>query len=217
MRRLLAVIGFSCLSCTKSASPTPAATSAVAEPPRVEAPLPAPPAEPAANSPASPLALASGEAQPMPDTSPWVIEFSGAGRAKLVNHSGAAALVLHDALLQPSRLELSSADGKPLAPEDTRAVKKFDQNAYEESFQSVPAGGELALFELEVTASGDSFELAWGPFRFHAVPRGHYRARVSFESVRKEYVDPETRRSRELPGVWLGSAKSSLVTLSIPP
>jgi hypothetical protein len=94
---------------------------------------------------------------------------------------------------------------------------KYDSNAYEESFQNVPAGGELALFELEVSASGDSFELVWGPFRFHAVPSGRYQARVSFESVRNQYVDPDTRRSRALGGVWLGSAKSNLVTLSIPP
>ena len=65
--------------------------------------------------------------------------------------------------------------------------------------------------------SGDSFELFWGPFRFHAVRSGRYQARVSFESVRNQYVDPDTRRPRTLRGVWLGSAQSNLVTLSIPP
>jgi hypothetical protein len=153
----------------------------------------------------------------MNDTSPWVIELSNAGRAKLVNRSGAPAFVLHDAMLQPSRLELSNADGKPIAARDTRAVMKFDNNAYKESFQSVAAGGELALFELEISPSGQGFELGWGPFRFAAVPRGSYQARVSFESTRDQYLDPDTRRSHKLTGVWLGSAASNTVTLSIPP
>jgi hypothetical protein len=144
------------------------------------------------------------------------IQFNPLGTSVLRNQTERAHSVLHDAMLQPSRLEVRDAQGNVVAGFDGRATAKFDNTVRKSAFREVAAGGELPLFELVAVKRDELWELRWGPFRYTGLRAGNYTGVVVFESRVNRYFDEATHATRELPNTWLGTARSEPVSFRLP-
>lgn len=184
--------------------PPSAATRDDTVPPVASAPEPAPGA--ATLSPAGAV----------PQTAGLTLEFAPSGISVLRNPTARAYWVLHSSLLQPSRLEIRDAKGNVVPSFDTRAIKKFDNTVEKSAFREVKAGGELPLFDLVVIQQDALWELRWGPFSMTALRPGDYTGVVVFESRVSHYFDAQRGAERELPNVWLGTARSDAVAFRLP-
>lgn len=152
----------------------------------------------------------------MKNSTPCSIEFEASKLATLRNHSDRAFWILHDSYLQPSRLEVTQADGS-LAPSfDTRATKKFDNTVRKSAFRRLDPGGELPLFQLSVSETDSAYELRWGPYRIGPLPRGKYSAAVVWEAHETHYFDEESQKKRALDGAFVGTVRSATVAFDLP-
>jgi hypothetical protein len=133
----------------------------------------------------------------------------------LVNRSSSNHVLLHDAHLQPSTLELVPPTGSPPKPYDSRMITKFDATPYCQLFLPLRHGTKLVLGSVRFGKSRDGFVGQWGPFNFDEVPAGDYQARVIWHSERAQCFDERIRKMRKLPSVWRGMVRSNQVTLHL--
>lgn len=146
----------------------------------------------------------------------FTIEFKPRGISVLRNGTARTYSVLHSSNLQPSRLEVRDAQGNLVPSFDARARRKFDNTVEKSAFREVNPGGELPLFELVAIQHDALWELRWGPFSMTGLRPGDYTAIVVFESRVDHYFDAESGTRRELPNVWLGTARSEPVGFRLP-
>ncbi len=146
----------------------------------------------------------------------FIIQFKPMSTSVLLNQTPRVQWVLHDAMLQPSELEVRDAQGNLVAGFDERATAKFDNTVRKSAFREVAAGGELPLFDLVTVQHDELWELRWGPFRYTGLRAGSYTGAVVFESRVHQYFDEAARVKRELPNTWLGTARSEAVAFRLP-
>jgi len=144
------------------------------------------------------------------------IELDPSKTATLKNQSGQTYFILHDAYLQPSRLEVTGADGSLAPSVDSRATKKFDNTVRKSAFRRLDAGATLPLFELEAIERESAFELRWGPFRIGPLRRGSYTATVVWDSRETHYLDEDTQKKRVQEGAFVGTVRSAAVSFRLP-
>jgi hypothetical protein len=184
-----------------------------------------PPAPPLASAGAASPATGAAAVAPAPASKPepmpapsggtmtndakWTIHFDPQGISTLRNGTGRAYSVLHDSNLQPSRLEVTDAQGKVAPVFDQRSIMKFDNTVRKEAFVRIESGAELPLFPLRINPREDRFELGWGPFLIGPLPVGHYTGTVIFEAREEHYFDEATRTKKRLGDAWVGTVRSA--------
>lgn len=149
---------------------------------------------------------------------PFEIRLAASGsdlKAVLVNRSSTPQMLLQDAQLQTTTLELLSATGSAHQPYDARMIKKVDNNPYCNLFLTLPPGKKLLLGWVRFKQKRDGFTGEWGPFNFDELPPGKYQAKVTWLSERAQCLDETTRQMRKLPRVWRGVVHSNQVTLHL--
>jgi hypothetical protein len=131
------------------------------------------------------------------------------------NKSSRSQRYLHDSLLQPSRLELTSPGGRAVKPFDSREIAKFDTRVRKAMFEEIGPGEEAALYEVQITPDQHGKEIYWGPYQFSNLAPGTYRARVVWQSEIDTYFDDSNAR-RRVRGVWKGTVTSNEVKIRVP-
>jgi hypothetical protein len=187
-------------------------------------PQPAPPRDKAGRTPHhSAVANVSAEHAPpwakddvADATTPWQLQLSEELVATLINRSTSTQWALHDARLQPSELIVASEGGKRWPITDERAIEKFDNTVYAESFQQVAPGATLPLFTLDDKTTAEGSRLEWGPFRVESLPPGRYWLRIEWQTQVQTYFDPKKKRTRALAGVWQGKLSSPWRQITLP-
>ena len=137
-------------------------------------------------------------------------------KAVLVNRSSSKHMLLHDARLQASTLELIPPIGSRPKPYDSRLIAKYDTTPYCRLFLPLPPGTTFVLGSVRFQRSRDGFVGQWGPFNFDEVPAGDYEARVIWHNELTQCFDESTQKMRKLPSVWRGMVRSNQVTLHLP-
>jgi hypothetical protein len=149
---------------------------------------------------------------------PFEIRLTASGsdlKAVLVNRSSSPQMLLQDAQLQTTTLDLLSATGNAHKPYDSRMIKKLDTTPYCNLFITLPPGKKLLLGWVRFKKSRDGFAGEWGPFNFEELPASKYQARVTWLSERAQCLDETTRQMRKLPRVWRGVVHSNQVNLNL--
>jgi hypothetical protein len=151
----------------------------------------------------------------LPNT-PWQLQLSEDLVATLINRSTTTQWALHDARLQPSELIVASEGGKRWPITDERAIEKFDNTVYAESFQQIAPDAALPLFTLDIKTTAAGTQLEWGPFRVGPLPPGRYWVRIEWQSQVQTYFDSETKRTKQRGGVWQGKLSSAWRPIKLP-
>lgn len=136
-------------------------------------------------------------------------------RAVLLNHSRVSQNILHDPLLQPSRLDLIGPKGERIEPFDSRSIMKYDATIYCSRFKQLAPGSEIELHSIRFKRAGQGFAATWGPYEFEKLTAGAYTALVVWESAADTCMNEETRQLQRLPSVWLGRLESNEVSLRL--
>jgi len=150
---------------------------------------------------------------------PFEIRLTASGselKAALVNRSSSKQMLLHEAHLRASTLELVPPIGSRPKPYDSRMLKKYDTTPYCQLFLMLPPGSKLGLGSVRFGKSRDGYAGQWGPFNFEELPAGDYQAQVTWHSERAQCFDESTRQLRKLPSLWRGVVRSNQVTLHLP-
>jgi len=135
--------------------------------------------------------------------------------AVLVNRSSEKHLLLHDARLQVSTLELVPPIGGPPKPYDSRLISKYDTKLYCHLFVPLRPGTKFKLGSAQFQKKREGFTGQWGPYIFDEVPAGEYKARVIWHNERDACYDESIQKMRKLPDVWRGMVRSNQVTLRL--
>jgi hypothetical protein len=136
-------------------------------------------------------------------------------KAMLVNRSSSRQMLIHDAQLQASTLELIAPTGSEHKPYDSRTIMKYDKTPYCRLFPTLAPGKKMEIGSSRFGKSRDGYRGQWGPFHFEDLPAGDYLVRVTWLSERAQCLDEETRQMRKLPSIWRGIVRSNQVTLRL--
>ncbi len=139
---------------------------------------------------------------------------------RLHNAGNAAAWVLHDIHVQPSRPILRDAAGHEVAVVDDRSELKVDQRVFESMFVALPPGASLDLetsvFErVEQRGKPRRWNFTWGDFHYEGLAPGKYTLQFAWRSSIREVLDDQTEQPREVAGVWLGELLSEIETIEL--
>ena len=134
--------------------------------------------------------------------------------ATLINRSAVTRRILYDSDLQPSRLALIGADGKPAGSFDERTRRKFDRQVSNGMYTDIAPRKSVEIERVQFDKESDGYATRWGPFRFGELRAGLWKARDSFDSR----IDWVTSGGREVPAanpVWTGKLISNEVALRL--
>jgi hypothetical protein len=121
--------------------------------------------------------------------------------------------VLHDGDLQPSRLDFKA---KVKAPFDERSRRKLDNAVRLRSFVVVEPGQERLLMDETFKREGEAYAIAWGPFRYEAIPLGRQALHAVLDAWLDSAVDDESSKPVKVDNAAVGSFKSNEVTIALP-
>ncbi|GEM_PF-2690264 len=135
---------------------------------------------------------------------------------ELVNITRSPQIYLQDGVHQPCRLLLKSSRGTVKQPVDNRRFKKPSTALEPEIYKTLEPGGVDTLQAEDFIPSEGDYELIWGPFHFHDLAPGKYRATVVWKSAIDRWTDAQTGKTGHEKGVWMGEVRSKEVELDLP-